>query len=67
MVLNAKFDAGLEHESKLNPVESKLGTLAAGESRKVPLTLTARQAGALANVVTARADGGLTDTRRVRP
>ena len=28
------------------------------------LTLTARQAGALANVVTARADGGLTDSAR---
>ncbi len=62
VVLNAKFDAGLEHETKLNPVESKVGTLAPGESRTVPLTLTARQAGALASVVTARAEGGLTDS-----
>ncbi|HEX5271509.1 MAG TPA: hypothetical protein VFW33_13525 [Gemmataceae bacterium] len=64
VVLNAKFDAALEHESKLNPVESKVGTLAPGESRTIGLTLTARQAGTLGNVVTARADGGLTETAR---
>jgi len=64
VVLNAKFDDGLEHESKENPVETKLGTLAAGESRTVSLTLTARRAGALVNVVTARADGGLSDSGR---
>jgi uncharacterized repeat protein (TIGR01451 family) len=62
VVLNAKFDAGLEHETKLNPVESKVGTLAPGETRTVPLTVTARQAGALGSVVTARAENGLSDS-----
>jgi uncharacterized repeat protein (TIGR01451 family) len=64
VVLNAKFDAALEHESKLNPVELKIGTLAPGESRTAALALTPRQAGALGNVITARADGGLTDSAR---
>jgi uncharacterized repeat protein (TIGR01451 family) len=65
VVLNAKFDAGLEHETKLNPVESKVGTLAPGESRTVALALTPRQVGALTNTVTARAEGGLTDSARL--
>ncbi len=64
VMLNAKFDAALEHETKLNPVESKVGTLGPGESRAVALALTPRQAGELANVMTVRADGGLTDTAR---
>jgi uncharacterized repeat protein (TIGR01451 family) len=64
VVLNAKFDEGLEHESKVNPVETRLGTLAPGESRTQPLTLTPRQAGPLTTLVTARADGGLSDVAR---
>jgi uncharacterized repeat protein (TIGR01451 family) len=64
VALEAKFDEGLEHESKRNPVETPVGTLGPGESRTVPLVLTARLAGALTNVVTARADGGLSDVGR---
>ncbi len=64
VVLNAQFDAGLEHETKLNPVENRLGTLTPGERKTVPLTLTPRQAGELGSVVTARADGGLSDSAR---
>jgi uncharacterized repeat protein (TIGR01451 family) len=64
VVINAKYDAGLEHESKLPQVETKVGTLAPGETRTVALTLTPRQAGALANVITARAEGGLTDSAK---
>jgi uncharacterized repeat protein (TIGR01451 family) len=64
VVLTSQFDAGLEHESQRNPVEARLGTLAPGESRAVPLTLTSRQAGSLTNVVTVRADGGLSEVAR---
>lgn len=60
VILSDSFDAGLEHESKANPVELQLGTLAPGETRTVPLNLTARQLGRLVNRVTATADGGLT-------
>jgi uncharacterized repeat protein (TIGR01451 family) len=62
LVINAKFDAGLEHETRLNPVETKVGTLAPGATQTIPLALTPRQAGALATTVTARADGGLADS-----
>jgi uncharacterized repeat protein (TIGR01451 family) len=64
VVLNSQFDAGLEHESQRKPVEARLGTLAPGETQTVPLTLTARQAGTLTNVLTLRADGGLSDAAR---
>src|SRR5262249_32471545 len=55
---------GVEHETKLNPVETKVGTLAPGATQTVPLALTPRQTGALTATVTARADGGLTDSSR---
>jgi uncharacterized repeat protein (TIGR01451 family) len=64
VVLNSQFDAGLEHESQRNTVEARLGTLAPGETQTVPLTLTAKQAGALTNVLTLRADGGLSESAR---
>ncbi|MCS6852186.1 MAG: DUF11 domain-containing protein [Gemmataceae bacterium] len=59
VVLTDEFDTGLEHESRANPVKLELGTLAAGESRTVTITLTPRQLGRLVNRVTATADGGL--------
>jgi uncharacterized repeat protein (TIGR01451 family) len=59
VVLSAQFDSGFEHESKANPVELKVGTLNAGETRTVPLTLTARQAGRLVTRITATGDGNL--------
>jgi uncharacterized repeat protein (TIGR01451 family) len=59
VALSDSFDPSLEHESRANPVELKIGTLAAGESKTVPLTLTPRQVGRLVNRVTATADGGL--------
>jgi uncharacterized repeat protein (TIGR01451 family) len=62
VVLTAKFDAGLEHETKDNAVEMRVGTLGPGESKSLPaLTLTARQAGVFTTALTARADGGLSD------
>jgi uncharacterized repeat protein (TIGR01451 family) len=59
LVLSDSFDPGFEHESRANPVELRLGSLAAGESRTIPITLVARQPGRLVNRVDAVADGGL--------
>jgi uncharacterized repeat protein (TIGR01451 family) len=61
VVLSDEFDAGLEHESRANPVELKIGTLGPNETRTVTLALTPRQAGRLVNRVAASADGGLKD------
>ncbi|HXG11910.1 MAG TPA: DUF11 domain-containing protein [Gemmataceae bacterium] len=61
VLLKAAFDEGLEHESRFNPVELPLGALAAGEERRVTLTLMARKLGRLVTRLTATADGGLTD------
>jgi uncharacterized repeat protein (TIGR01451 family) len=59
VLLSDDFDPGLEHESRANPVELKVGTLGPGETRTIPLTLTPRQAGRLVSRVTATADGNL--------
>ncbi len=59
VLLSAGFDAGLEHERRANPLEMALGTIAAGETKTVPLTLTPRRVGQFAVRVTATADGGL--------
>jgi uncharacterized repeat protein (TIGR01451 family) len=60
VVLTDQFDPGLEHESKANPVELRIGNLEAGQTVTKTLTLTPRQVGQLVNRVTATADGGLT-------
>jgi uncharacterized repeat protein (TIGR01451 family) len=57
--LSAQFDQAFEHETRANPVELKIGTLGAGETRTIPLTLVPRQAGRLQVRISATADGGL--------
>lgn len=61
VVLTDEFDAGLEHASKANPIKLEIGTLAAGESKTYPVTLTPRQVGRVVNRVVATADGNLRD------
>jgi uncharacterized repeat protein (TIGR01451 family) len=43
--LTVNFDPGLEHESKLNPLETVIDQLGPGATETVPLTLTARRTG----------------------
>jgi uncharacterized repeat protein (TIGR01451 family) len=62
VLLTASFDAGLEHETRANPVELPLGTLDPGASRTLPLALTPRQLGPLVTRVLATADGNLRAT-----
>ncbi len=59
VVLNAGFSKGLEHQSKLNPVETTIGTVAPGQSTVATLPLTVKQAGALELSVSGKAEGGL--------
>jgi uncharacterized repeat protein (TIGR01451 family) len=61
VLLQARFDDALEHDSRANPVELPLGTLAAGASRTVSLTLRPRRPGPASCRVVATADGGLVD------
>src|SRR5262249_17898381 len=42
VTLTDEFDAGLEHESRANPIKKTVGPLAAGESALVRLALTPR-------------------------
>src|SRR5262249_47866221 len=59
IVLSDRFDPGLEHETRANPVELRIGSLGPNETRTVPIVLTPRLAGRLVNRVDATADGGL--------
>ncbi len=59
VLLSDDFDQGLEHESRANPVELRVGTLGPNETRTIPLSLTPRQTGQLMNRVSVTADGGL--------
>jgi uncharacterized repeat protein (TIGR01451 family) len=59
VLLTDEFDRGLEHESKANPVELPIGTLGAGQSKVVKISLTPRTVGTLMNRVVATGDGGL--------
>jgi uncharacterized repeat protein (TIGR01451 family) len=59
VTLSDQFDDGLEHESKANPVELRVGTLGPNETKTIPLTLTPRKIGTFVNRVTASADGNL--------
>ncbi|HLJ93980.1 MAG TPA: hypothetical protein VKU02_12400 [Gemmataceae bacterium] len=59
VLLSASFDAGLEHETHANPIELPVGQLRPGESKTVPLVLTARREGRLMVRITATADGNL--------
>jgi uncharacterized repeat protein (TIGR01451 family) len=60
--LQAEFDAGLAHDSGANPLELLIGTLAAGESRNLTLTLRPQKTGTSVVRVRAAADGNLADS-----
>jgi uncharacterized repeat protein (TIGR01451 family) len=66
VLLAAAFDAGLEEPStRANPLELPLGTVAAGETKNVPLTLVPRRTGKFTTHVTATAEPNLkTETQR---
>jgi uncharacterized repeat protein (TIGR01451 family) len=59
VVLTDSFDQGLEHQSKANPVELRVGTLEAGQTVTKELVLTPSDVGRFVNRVTATADGNL--------
>jgi uncharacterized repeat protein (TIGR01451 family) len=57
--LNAEFDPAMEHQSHASTLTTVVGTLAPGESKTMPLTLTPRREGRFTTRVTATADGNL--------
>ncbi|MCC6492020.1 MAG: DUF11 domain-containing protein [Pirellulales bacterium] len=58
VMLLENVPAGVTHEAG-PALEFEVGTLKAGESRRLDLVLTAAEAGRINNVMTARADAGL--------
>ncbi len=62
VVLKASLSDGLEYENGGASVETRVGALAAGESRTVALPVLPKKAGPAAARVTALSDGGLAAT-----
>jgi len=63
--LQAQFDQALEHETKANPLNKLMGSLGPQESKVQGLILTPKQMGQFKIVITATADGGLTDRAEI--
>jgi uncharacterized repeat protein (TIGR01451 family) len=65
-VLNVRlideFDAGLSHTSGQNALQLPVGNVGPGESKLIPLTLTATAPGRLCNRVRAEGEGGIVAT-----
>jgi hypothetical protein len=59
LLLSAVFAQQLEHETKANPVELRIGGLMAGESKQIPLMLTPSQAGEFLVQVSLAGDNGI--------
>lgn len=59
VLLHAGFDAGLAHESSVNPIETRVGPLEAGGSRNVTLMLAAKAVGPQRLRLRAKADGNV--------
>lgn len=55
------FDAGLEHDTGKNPIEVTVGTLAAGQTKRMDVPLIARQSGKQKVRINITGDGGLSD------
>jgi len=64
VVLEEDVPAGLSH-SKGPQLQHEIGTIPAGETRRVQLSLRAAKAGPVENVVVARAEGGLIAEHRI--
>jgi uncharacterized repeat protein (TIGR01451 family) len=58
VVLEERIPEGLQHPAG-NDLEYEVGELRPGESRKLELTMVAKQPGPVTNVLTARGDGNL--------
>lgn len=56
------FDSGLEHDTGKNEIEVTVGTLAAGQTRKMDVPLIARQTGKQKVRIRVTGDGGLIES-----
>jgi uncharacterized repeat protein (TIGR01451 family) len=62
VMIQDRFDKGLQHESGANPIELPVGTVAPGETKSFTLVLTPRATGKLVNEAAVTADGGLKES-----
>ncbi len=64
IVVNDRFDAGLQHAASASPMEHSLANLQPGASASLDVTFRVMQAGQSCQDITVTADGGLRGTTR---
>ncbi len=64
IVVNDRFDAGLQHAASASPMEHSLANLQPGASASLDVTFRVMQAGQWCQDITVTADGGLRGTTR---
>ena len=60
-----RYDQGLEHEKKANPLQNTLTAIAPGETRKVGITFRVTRAGRLCHVVEVTGAGNIHETKQM--
>ncbi|HZZ29088.1 MAG TPA: hypothetical protein VFE46_13905 [Pirellulales bacterium] len=65
LIITDRYDQGLEHESKNNPIQRKLGTLDPGKTTKVGIKFRVIRAGKLCHVVDVIGPTGIHETKTV--
>jgi uncharacterized repeat protein (TIGR01451 family) len=65
LTVTDRYDQGLEHEMKANPLQKSLGVIAPGEKKQVGITFRVTRAGRLCQVVEVTGAGNIHETKQV--
>jgi uncharacterized repeat protein (TIGR01451 family) len=65
LTVTDRYDQGLEHQQKANPLQNVLGVVAAGETKKVGITFRVTRAGRLCHVVEVTGPGNIHESKQI--
>jgi uncharacterized repeat protein (TIGR01451 family) len=65
LTVTDRYDQGLEHEKKANPLQNSLGVIGPGEKKQVGITFRVTRAGRLCHVVEVTGAGNIHETKQM--
>src|SRR5262249_7617136 len=66
LVVTDRYDQGLEHEKKANPLQNSLGVIQPGETKKVGITFRVTRTGRLCHTVEVAGEpGNIRETKQI--
>jgi uncharacterized repeat protein (TIGR01451 family) len=65
LTVTDRYDQGLEHEKKANPLQNTLGVIAVGETKKIGITFRVTRSGKLCNVVEVTGPGNIHESKQM--